>query len=647
MLPPEVDLRDAFYRQHDYGAVRVFDPFMGSGTTIGEAHKLGMTALGRDINPVAVRAVRTALGPIQRRRVLEALDEVSERAEGKIRELYRSTDSRGHSSEVLYYFWVMQAGCPECSTILDLFPSHIVGRNAHPDRKSHVQVRCPACAAIFQITHSADDVTCPECRHHFDATRGIASGAKAVCTSCNSAFSIIRALGSSRPAFRLFGKLVLSADGRKEYLSATPEDLSAYQRCGEILRIEQTQCRLSTPVLHLTSGHNTRQAMNYNFNRWADFFNDRQLLALGWLRGAILKLSDPTARDAFLTLFSATLEFNNLFASYKGEGTGAVRHMFSHHILKPERVPIEANVWGTRKSSGGFTNLFRSRLLRAIEYRETPTELNGTAGPAKVCSPSFSGRIEPLWPTGPEVVPRGIYISAGDSACTGLADKSIDIVATDPPFFDNVHYSELADFFHAWQQLEENANDEPHSTTRQEAEVQDVDPDRFATKLRSVFAECNRVLRDDGLLVFTYHHSRHEGWRSLAQAIWGAGFQVVNSHPVKAEMSVATPKFQAKEPIQLDIIVVCRKQGAGVAACTSHADALDRARRKLRRLADAGFKLSRNDRRITIFGQLMATLRPGETLDIVEGFVNRALEDESFSPQPVDRPSAQLSLFEG
>ena len=48
-------------------------------------------------------------------------------------------------------------------------------------------------------------------------------------------------------------------------------------------------------------------------------------------------------RRAILRLFSGTLEFNNLFTSYKGEGTGAVRHMFSHHVLKPERIPIEAN----------------------------------------------------------------------------------------------------------------------------------------------------------------------------------------------------------------------------------------------------------------------------------------------------------------
>jgi putative DNA methylase len=55
------------------------------------------------------------------------------------------------------------------------------------------------------------------------------------------------------------------------------------------------------------------------------------------------------AREALLVLFSGVLEFSTLFASYKGEGTGAVRHMFSHHVLKPERMPIEANVWGTSK----------------------------------------------------------------------------------------------------------------------------------------------------------------------------------------------------------------------------------------------------------------------------------------------------------
>src|SRR6266568_1252057 len=65
-LGEKADLRQAFYNTHRFDEVTVFDPFMGSGTTVGEAHKLGLTALGRDINPVAVEAVRVALGPMER-----------------------------------------------------------------------------------------------------------------------------------------------------------------------------------------------------------------------------------------------------------------------------------------------------------------------------------------------------------------------------------------------------------------------------------------------------------------------------------------------------------------------------------------------------------------------------------------------------
>jgi putative DNA methylase len=206
---------------------------------------------------------------------------------------------------------------------------------------------------------------------------------------------------------------------------------------------------------------------------------------------------------------------------------------------------------------------------------------------------------------------------------------------TDPPFFDNVHYSELADFFFAWQRLESNANSS--STTRSPSEVQDSNADRFAGKLMAVFRECRRVLKDNGLLVFTYHHSRPEGWRSLASAILGAGFTVINSQPVKAEMSVATPKSQAKEPIQLDIIVVCRKQDRhDRRQAPSVPQAVERARSKICRLREEGFALSRNDRKVVLYGQLLATL--GKATDataidrIVEGETD-ALAGERIRPK--------------
>lgn len=640
------DLKAEFYRFHDVSGVSVFDPFLGSGTTIGEAHKLGLTALGRDINPVAVESTRTAFGRLNRGELTDAFEALSQDVGSRIRSLYHSEDSRSRPCDVLYYFWVMQVPCLHCRQVVGLFPSWVVARNAYPSKKPEIQVLCPSCTGIFPGTHGRE-ATCPQCGLTFQPGIGTAKGANASCSHCNRSFSIIKAVNAAglRPSFKLLGKLVLTGEGGKEYLPATTADRAAYDACAQTLSNQVDQGAIELPSLALGDGYNTRQAMSYLFTNWRDFFNDRQLLTLSWLHQGIRGFSDRAVRDAFLTLFSGILEFNNMFASYKGEGTGAVRHMFSHHILKPERTPIEANVWGTPKSSGSFSNLFRSRLLRAVDYRATPTEVNGTSRErGRVCSGPFSGAVESRWPKDGQFSRRGIYLSCGDSSTTDLPDGSIDLIVTDPPFFDNVHYSELADFFHAWQQLGLGRVDQTQSTTRSPLEVQDPDASEFARKLQAVLVECRRVLKDNGLLVFTYHHSRDEGWQALAEAVLGAGFVIVNSHPVKGEMSVATPKSQAKEPIQLDIIIVCRNRDRDLGQGRQTVEqAIASATVKLRRLHRAGFNLSRNDRRIVLYGQLSCSLR--STTDVqdlgkhVEAVIDSIDLGESTEPE-------QRSLFE-
>jgi putative DNA methylase len=620
-LDEKADIPGAFYRCHDFSDVRVFDPFMGSGTTVGETHKLGFTALGRDINPVAVEAVKTALGPMDLQRIAQAYKAISEEMGGKVQALYRSKDSSKQPCDVLYYFWVMQAPCPDCARRVDLFSSYVFAQNAYPKRKPEVQIVCPGCGEIFQGLHEQKESTCPQCRLCFNPQLGLARGQTALCVQCDhKPFSIAQAIASQgrRPDYRLYAKLVLRKDGSKEYLRATDEDVAAEREASRQLRSEIEQSAIQLPDLALEPGYNTNQALSYEFRNWRDFFNDRQLLALGWLRAAINKLEDSDTRAVMMTLFSGLLEFNNLFTSYKGEGTGAVRHMFSHHILKPERVPIEANVWGTPKSSGSFSGLYKGRLLRALAYRQNPTEVNGIhTEKGRICSPPFTGEVHP-WPKDNTLSARGIYLSCGDSAVTGLADKSIDLVVTDPPFFDNVHYSQLADFFYAWQQIGSEGD-----STRHDAEVQDTDAASFATKLQKVFSECRRVLKDDGLLVFTYHHSREEGWHAVAEAIHEAGFVVVNSQPIKSEMSVAAPKAAAKEPIQLDIVLVCRKAWPERLR-HSVAEALQSAYAKLARLAGVDFELSRNDRKIVLFGQLLTTLKSPEEAEQL----SKIVEDE-------------------
>jgi adenine-specific DNA methylase len=190
---------------------------------------------------------------------------------------------------------------------------------------------------------------------------------------------------------------------------------------------------------------------------------------------------------------------------------------------------------------------------------------------------------------------------------------SVDAVITDPPFFDNVHYSQLADFFYVWQcYVLGNNGHHQAASTRAMAEVQHSEAAVFTERLRGVWAECHRVLRHDGLLVFTYHHSRAEGWHCVLEALVKAGFVIVATHPIKAEMSVATPKRQAKAPIDLDVILVCRKGEAIPRPIPQAAmildDAFQEAAAQIARLNNAGRSLSRNDVRVILMAQIIKRL---------------------------------------
>jgi putative DNA methylase len=190
-------------------------------------------------------------------------------------------------------------------------------------------------------------------------------------------------------------------------------------------------------------------------------------------------------------------------------------------------------------------------------------------------------------------------ILSGDSTSLPLPDGCIDAVVTDPPYFDNVHYSELADFFHVWLRLALNGSEPAFAveSTRHPAEVQDTDPSAFESGLGAVFAECHRVLKPDGTVTFTFQHSREEAWLALAGALAYARLQVVTAHPIKAEMAVATPKSQAKEPINLDIVFVCRPVTtfASLSSPPSVDSILKCMIEQATRLSSAGLALSRGD----------------------------------------------------
>lgn len=608
---PAADTWKGFYDRHRLAGKVVLDPFMGSGTTLGEAIKLGAKAIGCDINPVSSFLVRQAFTRVPETKLRGAFGQLESSVAPEIRRYYQTRDPRsGDLIPVLYFFWVKTVATPDGETV-PLLSRYVFSQDAYPKKKPRAQIVCPHCWGVIEDRYDAIDLECLHCMHRFNPQVGPASG-QYVTTKAGNRYRIKDLLPAdgAPPPHRLYAMLALRPDGEKVYLPSRDEDIALLAEAEARLQTEA----LLLPTLAVRPGHNTDQARGYNYTHWRDFFNGRQLLCLGLLLRAILEIEDEAIQEQMLCLFSSTLEFNNLFCSFKGEGTGAVRHMFSNHILKPERAPLENSVWGTEKSSGTFSTLFESRLIPAKRYLDQPFEIafendlfGWRTGTRKIVAsdPIHAQRVE-SWDE-LRTTDRGLMILNGDSSRLPVPDVSVDAVITDPPYFDFVHYSELSDFFFAWLSpvLKSRYPWFSRANSSDKGEVQHKDPRVFARQLASVFSECCRVLKDDGVLAFSFHHSRAEGWAAIYEAITNAGLAVVAAHPVHAELRAASPKTAAKTPISLDAILVCKKRGSACAPQFDQREIIDRSAALASKLQAAGMSISIADRFVIVASQTL------------------------------------------
>jgi putative DNA methylase len=605
---------DRFYDRAGCSDTIVLDPFMGSGTTLGESLKLGMKVVGCDINPVSTFAVRQALQAVDAATLEAEFRKIEADIRDPIQELYTTLDpSSGLKVPALYYFWVKIVRSPHGED-LPLFSTHVFAKHATPAMSTECRIICPACWAVFRDDARNRNVRCQHCGRSFDPHSGTAVGAK-VRDSLGREFKIkelVLAEGGP-PRHRLYAVMAATGgDGDRQYFKPSEFDHERIRDAEQ--RLKSLERDLPLPTLEVLPGINTDQARGYRYTTWRSFFFPRQLLALGLLLQRIQRIPAQKIREQFLCLFSSTLEFNNQFCSYKGEGTGAVRHMFSHHILKPEKMPLENSIWGTSQSSGTFPTLFRSRLLRAKAYLERPFELKATDTAGRLvstkvfCGDSLKPRLVNCFADLQKGSGTALVLN-GDSSKLPLPNASVDAVVTDPPYFDFVHYSELSDFFFAWLAPVLAGTYEYFyaATSRRHGEVQEADPTAFGQKLSCVFTECHRVLKDDGLLVFSFHHSRADAWQAIFRAIRDAGFGVLAAHPVKAEMSVGTPKTGTADPITVDVLLVCSKSQATASAQPEQAwvCALGRLQGYLERFQTVGRCLGQSDQRVILAGQVL------------------------------------------
>jgi len=159
----------------------------------------------------------------------------------------------------------------------------------------------------------------------------------------------------------------------------------------------------------------------------------------------------------------------------------------------------------------------------------------------------------------------------GSATALPWPDNFFDAVLTDPPYYDNVNYSALSDFFYVW--LKRTVGDlypdlfATPLTPKSEEIVQD--PNRqngreaarafFEQRLTQAFREIHRVLKPDGIAVIVFAHKTTEAWETVINALLEAGLYMTASWPIHTEMK---KRLNAQETASLAsaIYMVCRKR---------------------------------------------------------------------------------------
>lgn len=551
----------------DFDDAVVFDPFLGGGTTGQEATRVGAKFVGSDLNPVAWFISRMGLSP--QTGVLEMyFRQVMNHSRDEIRPYYRTTCPEC-SDEVgaQFYLWV------ELVEYTNVQNEHQLGREYDTlvvdyDRDGGATVVCPECHDLSGVD-DPEQTVCGECGHNFDATQ---EDVRVAIDSPNAIFN-----GGERPAYEPYAvKYDCEACGETGFRAFEEFDIERLEAASE--RFQEVADTLPIPEQNIPEGgEKTRDLHNRNYTKWTHLFNDRQLLALGTLLKNIKEIDDELARHYLTLTFSATLEFNNMFCSYKGadpRGPGAVRHIFSHHAYVHPGEPLENNPLGTRgRQSGTFRYLYDYRLKKALDFQQNPVErVLSDDGTVKAKKPIEGEQIggKPA-DTIKELLTedKTHLLNCGDSTDLPFADElagEVDAVITDPPYYDSVQYSELADFFYVWQK-QSLEPDFPEifapNTVVSEAEAvgnttRKKSLDDYQRLLQGIFESSFDLLKQDGPMVFTFHHKDPDAWGAVLEAIDGAGFRVVNTYPVRGENRLSV-HIKGQRAVLLDSVIVCRK----------------------------------------------------------------------------------------
>lgn len=564
----------SYWRGHAIRGV-IADPFMGGGTPIYEANRLGFSVVGADVNPMAYWVVRQSLVPLNLDRFTAAARRVTQAVEAQVGPLYQTTCVEcGNTADVKYFLWVKVQACPVCDTDNDLFPGYLLAEDTRHPRNVLVCGHCGELSEYPTVPTRAAPEPCHHCGEKV-SIEGPARRSRITCRSCRSTFPYPRRTPDT-PRHRMWAIEYHCAQCKPNwrgrfFKKPDAEDLLRAEAANQLLaRLDQS---LPIPDDPVPAGDETDRLHRWGYRRFRDMFNSRQLVGLGLLLTEINKEPDAEARHALLTVFSDFLRYQNMLCRYD---TYALKcqDIFSVHGYPVGLVQCENNVLGIPRVGSGSYRHFVEKYKRAKAYCVQPFETRFDGGhKSLVFIPGE--RIEADLVEGfPSVEKPEALLIARPATEVDLMPGSLDGVFTDPPYFDNVQYAELMDFCYAWlrQALSREFSEFRSETTRSASELTGNETAGrgladFTAGLSAVFTHFATALKPNAPFVFTYHHNDASAYVPLVVALLDAGLDCTATLPAPAEMGASLHIAGTGSSI-IDTVFVCRTDPVGAEGLT-------------------------------------------------------------------------------
>jgi putative DNA methylase len=544
----------------------VLDPTAGGGSLPFEAMRMGLVTAANDLNPVSAAVLEASLslpavyGGSLRGSLAKFGQVLVERTTGRLNVFF--PEKAGE--KVTNYIFARTVACPRTGKLVPMSPNWWL---SHGDKPTAVRIITRRDGQLldrveYEIVTGADI--------DFDPDQGTVAGGDAISPWDGLAIDgeyIREEAQAGRLGSELYAVAVRTIAGRgfRAPAQVDLDGLTAAERELATLLDDWLGAGI-LPTEAVPDGLKTAEPRNHGMAFWRDMFSPRQLLVHGTFVDEFRKLVPevraalPADRASAVLMLLAlmqtkALNYNSRFSIWHATRETMANTFDTHNFAFKS----------THGEFEGARELYPWCLSQVVGAYDEIAELMRPAD------------VGPLADELPWPVPGPVTVTCRNAAdLSSIGDQSIALVAIDPPYYNNVMYAELSDFFYVWEkrtlglikpelfssELTDKKNEAVANVSRfadagrRRNELANAD---YEAKMGAIFVECARVLRDDGVLTVMFTHKRAEAWDTLGMGLLKAGFRIETSWPVNTESEQSLHQAK-KNAAASTIFLVCRKR---------------------------------------------------------------------------------------